>query len=330
MALSVEKLLVDAHTLVLHLKDHDLLAENIIAVTQTLYNKTKAMKQYQDDITELNEIAKHRPRSTLVLGLAQENRQIRDLQQENRELQAALEEHQSALELIMQKYREHTVKLLHSNRVEKSLQEREVVDKESVCQLMDKIDEMAGVMQKAIEVDEKLGRVDEERLTRLEVENKALRELLEICSTSKERIVSVEPMKDRGNESESEDDKTDTDCDSSILVSPVKVNEEEMTDEDRTNSRQDELDSQDDLSATSADSEDTITLGNARLPGASKSANDVRKSKPAASAEGDNVKKTKSSTLLKKDTAAGKKTASTEVKKDSKGKKILPKTAGKK
>lgn len=85
--------------------------------------------QYQDNITELNEIAKHRPRSTLVLGLAQENRQIRELQQENRELQAALEEHQYALELIMQKYREHTIKLLQSNRVEKAIQEREAVDK---------------------------------------------------------------------------------------------------------------------------------------------------------------------------------------------------------
>ena len=37
--------------------------------------------QYQDDITELNEIAKHRPRSHLVIGIAQENRQIRELQQ---------------------------------------------------------------------------------------------------------------------------------------------------------------------------------------------------------------------------------------------------------
>ncbi|XP_005113506.2 FGFR1 oncogene partner 2 homolog, partial [Aplysia californica] len=107
--------------------------------------------QYQDDITELNEIAKHRPRSTLVLGIAQENRQIRELQQENRELQATLEEHQSALELIMQKYREHTVKLLHGNRLERALHDKESADKDSMCHLMDKIDEMAGVMQKAIE-----------------------------------------------------------------------------------------------------------------------------------------------------------------------------------
>ena len=77
--------------------------------------------QYQDDINELNEIARHRPRSTLVLGIAQENRQIRELQQENKELCLSLEEHQSALELIMQKYREQVMKLIQSNRFEKTV-----------------------------------------------------------------------------------------------------------------------------------------------------------------------------------------------------------------
>lgn len=77
--------------------------------------------QYQDDITELNEIAKHRPRSHLVIGIAQENRQIRELQQENRELQVALEEHQSALELIMKKYREQVVTLIETKKCEQAL-----------------------------------------------------------------------------------------------------------------------------------------------------------------------------------------------------------------
>ena len=40
--------------------------------------------QYQEEIDALNQVARHRPRSSLVLGIQQENRQIRDLQQENR------------------------------------------------------------------------------------------------------------------------------------------------------------------------------------------------------------------------------------------------------
>lgn len=40
--------------------------------------------QYQDEIDSLNQVARHRPRSSLVLGIQQENRQIRELQQENK------------------------------------------------------------------------------------------------------------------------------------------------------------------------------------------------------------------------------------------------------
>ncbi len=62
--------------------------------------------QYREDVTKLNEIAKHRPRSTLILGSHLENQRIQDLESENRELHLSLTEHQSALELIMNKYRE--------------------------------------------------------------------------------------------------------------------------------------------------------------------------------------------------------------------------------
>ncbi|CAN2389941.1 FGFR1 oncogene partner 2 [Pristimantis euphronides] len=52
----------------------------------------------------------------LVLGIQQENRQIRELQQENKELRTSLEEHQSALELIMSKYREQMFRLLMASK----------------------------------------------------------------------------------------------------------------------------------------------------------------------------------------------------------------------
>jgi hypothetical protein len=71
-------------------------------------------------------MAKHRPRSTLVMGIAQENRQIRQLQQEKQELALALEEHQSALTLIMHKYRQHTVHLLHANRLDSNIAQRQI------------------------------------------------------------------------------------------------------------------------------------------------------------------------------------------------------------
>ena len=66
-------------------------------------------------------MARHRPRSTLVLGIAQENSQIRELQQENKELRISLEEHQSAVELIMSKYREQILKLMMANKVDQNV-----------------------------------------------------------------------------------------------------------------------------------------------------------------------------------------------------------------
>ncbi|BFZ05039.1 hypothetical protein BsWGS_08078 [Bradybaena similaris] len=328
MALSVEKLLMDAHTLVLHLRDHGLLADNIIASTQALYNKVEAMKQYQDDITELNEIAKHRPRSTLVLGIAQENRQIRELQHENRELQAALEEHQSALELIMQKYREHTVKLIQSNRLERALMDREAVDKNSMCQLMDKIDEMAGVMQKAIEVDDTVGNADKERLSRLELENKALREMLEICTTSKERIISMEAQKEQKEEEkhDKDDDNTDTESDSSVLINTdKKESQEEKAAEGKKIKPTDAVGTantgKDSNSNTKESSPSTGTL----KPTGAKPPSDIRKGKSPLTSKPDSsvtVKKTVTSPSsgVKKDLPTVKKSSTTEVKKDLKSK----------
>ncbi|XP_067655786.1 FGFR1 oncogene partner 2 homolog [Haliotis asinina] len=196
MALTVEKLLSDASYLISRLKEHDSSADLLIANAQALNKRVDAMKQYQDDITELNEIAKHRPRSALVLGIAQENRQIRELQHENRELQMSLEEHQSALELIMQKYREQIMQLIQSNRVEKLISQKGDNSKEEVVQLLDKIDEMAAVMHKAVKIDDDSVSKEQEQVKQLQTENKALREILEVCTTSGDRILKERVTED--------------------------------------------------------------------------------------------------------------------------------------
>ncbi|CAG2185272.1 FGFR1 oncogene partner 2 homolog [Mytilus edulis] len=209
MALNFEKLLNDAKILVTRLKTHDSSADVIIAQTQTLHNRIDSMKQYQDDINELNEIARHRPRSTLVLGIAQENRQIRELQQENKELCLSLEEHQSALELIMQKYREQIMKLLQSNRVEKSIKTRQDQKNREIEQLIDKISEMAAVMQKAASVDDQLSAHDHEKLTQLQLENNGLREILEVCTTAKQKILDNVKATDSDDKSAQTDQSSD-------------------------------------------------------------------------------------------------------------------------
>ncbi|KTF79336.1 hypothetical protein cypCar_00036941 [Cyprinus carpio] len=182
MTCTLEKVLADAKSLVERLRDHDSAAEILIEQTTLLNKRVEAMKQYQEEIEVLNQVARHRPRSTLVMGIQQENRQIRDLQQENKELRTSLEEHQSALEIIMSKYREQVFRLLMASKrddpaIVTQLREQHTSEMQAH---IEKINEMATVMRKAIEVDE--GRLceDEERIKRLELENSGLRELLGI------------------------------------------------------------------------------------------------------------------------------------------------------
>lgn len=238
MSCTIEKALADAKALVERLRDHDNAAESLIEQTTALNKQVEAMKRYQEEIQELNEVARHRPRSTLVMGIQQENRQIRELQQENKELRTSLEEHQSALELIMSKYREQMFRLLmaskkddpgiimklkeqhskidmvHRNSSEgvfldasrhileapqHGLERRHLEANQNELQAhVDQITEMAAVMKKAIEIDEQQGCKEQERIFQLEQENKGLREILQI---TRESFLNL--RRDEGSESTS-------------------------------------------------------------------------------------------------------------------------------
>lgn len=177
MSLTVQQLLADARRLSTRLRDHDQTTDQLISRTQEVLKEVEAMRQYEEDVDNLNEVAHNRPRAHLVLGIQQENRHIRTLQQENKELRSALEEHQSALELIMSKYREHVTRLVsgptrsdHSSDTNGRLLEERT---EKVC-------EMAAVMRMAVKLEEEREWEQRELLSRLLTENKGLRELLEI------------------------------------------------------------------------------------------------------------------------------------------------------
>lgn len=180
MSLTVQQILSDAKRLVGRLREHDTTADNLICQAQALNKKVDAMKQYQEEVAELNTMAGQRPRSALVLGIQQENRHLRALQQENRELRSLLEEHQSALELIMTKYRQHIVKLLQASKAEQSCIPLD--NSYLLQQRADKICEMAAVMAQAIALDDQTLVHEEETLSRLTTENRGLRELLEIST----------------------------------------------------------------------------------------------------------------------------------------------------
>jgi len=191
MSLTVQQLLSDAKRLSSRLRDHDQSADHLISRAQEVLKEVDAMRQYQEDVENLNEVAHNRPRAQLVLGIQQENRHIRTLQQENKELRAALEEHQNALELIMSKYRQHVTKLVNNNHPDVHTLNNQNI--QMLAERTEKVCEMAAVMKEAVRVDEETCNQQQELMARLITENKGLRELLEISqrSSSSPRVKKV-------------------------------------------------------------------------------------------------------------------------------------------
>lgn len=71
--------------------------------------------QYHADMNILSCVANQGPRSSLIMAIQRESKQLEALEKENRDLRIALEDHQNALELIMSKYRQQVSQLVKYN-----------------------------------------------------------------------------------------------------------------------------------------------------------------------------------------------------------------------
>lgn len=208
MSCTLEKVLGDARTLLERLKEHDTAAETLIEQSSALNQKIHNTKvvgnslpdQYIEESTQYQELSRYKPH---VL-LNQENTQIKDLQQENRELWLSLEEHQYALELIMGRYRKQMLQMM---------MEKKELDTKPVLTLhqdhamevqgqLGRICEMGQVMRQAVQMDDQHYCSVKERLAQLEIENKELKGLLSISNTS------VRPHRDETNSPETARPKT--------------------------------------------------------------------------------------------------------------------------
>ncbi len=65
-----------------------------------------------------------------------------------------------------------------------------------MTKLLNKIDEMAAVMHRAVKLDEDSLSKEQEQIRQLSTENKALREILEVCTTAGDRILKDRDMED--------------------------------------------------------------------------------------------------------------------------------------
>ncbi|XP_058500156.1 suppressor of IKBKE 1 [Solea solea] len=190
MACTLEKVLGDARTLLERLKEHDTAAEGLIEQSGALSQRVQGMKEvgnalpdkHTEDTLEIQELTKYKPHVLLT----QENTQIKELQQENKELWLSLEEHQYALELIMGRYRRQMLQLMMAR---KELDTKPVLSlhedhAKEVQNQLERICEMGQVMRRAVQVDDQHYCSVRERLAQLEIENKELRDLLAISKGS--------------------------------------------------------------------------------------------------------------------------------------------------
>nr|XP_060628548.1 suppressor of IKBKE 1 isoform X2 [Anolis sagrei ordinatus] len=190
MACTIEKILTDVKALLERLKEHDTAADSLIDQSTMLHKRMVTMKEvgtplsHKEDTAELKDMSKYKPH----ILLSQENTQIRDLQQENRELWISLEEHQDALELIMSKYRKRMLQLMIKRKDVDSQPVLKVhqTQSEEIENQIDRICEMGEVMRKAVRADNDQYYKIQEKLAQLELENKELRKLLSISKESVE------------------------------------------------------------------------------------------------------------------------------------------------
>lgn len=86
-------------------------------------------------------------------------------------MRAALEEHQTAIEHIMSKYRQHTTQQIYKSRTNwLAFQEQQY--NQIIKEQAEKIQEMAAVMEGAAYIDETRSNREEEIISKLRTENK--------------------------------------------------------------------------------------------------------------------------------------------------------------
>lgn len=171
----MDRLLNHCRELSKKVETNDSAASELLKQCESLQQELKAMRQYRSAIKDLNSDEQSRTRLPHI-----EFSYIKQLQRDNSELRMLLEEHQAALEMIMQKYRKQVSTFMDANNVEPNNDRLA----EELQFRTDQVYNMAAVMYKAAKVEDSTLTDMTERVSQLEYENRHLRELLEVTTPS--------------------------------------------------------------------------------------------------------------------------------------------------
>jgi vacuolar-type H+-ATPase subunit I/STV1 len=187
MSVTIQQILSDAKRLASKLKEDDTAADALLSQAQFVFKKIDAMKQYTDDLSELNDMEEGGlPHEELVNSIRTESRQLQEIVRENRILRAMVAEHQTALEMIMSKYRSQVLHLINQTKADRlmtDLTAKTIEEKNTlIIQQEERIKEMVAVMNLACRLEAEEASKKEETIGRLQTENETLRKLLKISS----------------------------------------------------------------------------------------------------------------------------------------------------
>ncbi|EFO20048.2 hypothetical protein LOAG_08441 [Loa loa] len=184
---SIGQLMADMRQLVINLQTRERATDSALAKSQIVNDKISGMKEYQEEVANMNDCWRMQGRRVLVAGLQQENRQILQLQQENRELRQALEDCENTLQLVMQKHRDVVTKLakqfLLPFQTSIARDSRNCEDS-----INEKIVNLSRLLNECLADGESVSNHDQELIARLATENACLRELLNISTHNEPNI----------------------------------------------------------------------------------------------------------------------------------------------
>ncbi|XP_064548849.1 FGFR1 oncogene partner 2 homolog [Drosophila montana] len=209
--LSVGQMIMDAQRMASRVKDLDALGTALLEEAETNNRLVESLRQYQEDIESLNRVANNKTNVDMVNRIQQQNVNSSEILKENRELKICIEDYERAMELMMQKYREHTVtKVLDSKFNFKELYNERLW--QVIREQREKINEMAAVMHRAATADDENVQRELQTISQLRMENETLRELLQI---SKQFGSAQRPIREGDHLLEEKAVQTDSQADDS-------------------------------------------------------------------------------------------------------------------
>ncbi|KAF7492281.1 FGFR1 oncogene partner 2 -like protein [Sarcoptes scabiei] len=152
--------------------------QTISQSTEELQRLTKLNEEYKKELKNLNDCYRYQSRESLIRSLEKETTLIRDLKNENQELERNIKDHREALIMIMKKFKDQGIELEKLNDIDKLywIKDDLVLDREKFLQ--SKFKELIPLMKSACLFDEMNIETQEKLIAQITKKNLQMKKLL--------------------------------------------------------------------------------------------------------------------------------------------------------